>query len=154
MVSCESVELANLIINSSVAGNMISPFPGSTLVTSKGYNGLPAWHSGKESVYQYRRHQKCVFDSWVWKIPWIRKCQHASIILPGKYLTGCLPLGHKASDMTEHTAHKAPHMFLRIYSSDFWVNKQIFLVVVAKNIINFSMGILPKVLHILGIHCL
>ena len=154
VVSCESVELPNLITNSFVAGNMISTSPGSSLVTSKDHNGLPRWQSGEESVYQYRRHQKCVCDSWVRKIPWIRKCQPAAIILPGKYLTGCLPLDHKASDMTEHTAHKAHYRFLTIYSSDFRVNKPILLVLVGKNIINFSMGILPKVLHILGIHSL
>ena len=29
--------------------------------------------SGKESACQCRRHKRCGFDPWVWKIPWRRK---------------------------------------------------------------------------------
>ena len=32
-------------------------------------NRLPKWLSGKESVYQCRRHRRCRFDLWVRKIP-------------------------------------------------------------------------------------
>ena len=31
--------------------------------------GFPGGPSGKEPACQCRRHKRCVFDSWVWKIP-------------------------------------------------------------------------------------
>ena len=40
--------------------------------------GLPRWLSGKESARHCRR---CRFDSWVWKIPWRRKCQPTPVLL-------------------------------------------------------------------------
>ena len=59
--------------------------------------GLPWWFSGKESTCQCRRHR---FDSWVGKIPWIRKWQSTPVSLPGKShkhrtLMGCSPWSHK-----------------------------------------------------------
>ena len=45
---------------------------------------LPGWHSGKESVCQYRRCKRCGFDSWVGKMPWRRKWQPTPVFLPGK----------------------------------------------------------------------
>ena len=33
------------------------------------------WHSGKGSVYQFRRHKSLVFNPWVRKISWRRKWQ-------------------------------------------------------------------------------
>ena len=35
--------------------------------------GFPGSTSGKEPACQYRRHKKCGFNPWVWKIPWRRK---------------------------------------------------------------------------------
>ena len=35
----------------------------------------PRWHSGKESTCPCRRHRRCGFDPFVWKIPWRRKWQ-------------------------------------------------------------------------------
>ena len=41
------------------------------LKISLALQGLPGWHSGKESASQCRR---CGFDPWVRKILWRRKC--------------------------------------------------------------------------------
>ena len=48
------------------------------------------------------------FDPWVGKIPWRRKWQPTSVLLPGKShgqrsLVGYSPEGQKQSDMTEVT---------------------------------------------------
>ena len=48
-------------------------------------DGLPRWHSGKESICQCRRHKRCRFNSWVLTIPCRRKWQPASVFLPGKF---------------------------------------------------------------------
>ena len=66
----------------------------------KEYQGLPVWHSSKESTCQCRRLRRHGFDSWVWKIPWKRKWQPTSVFLPGKShgersLEGYSPWGHK-----------------------------------------------------------
>ena len=44
--------------------------PSSVLDWPKATVGLLWWFSGKEFTCQFRRHR---FDSWVGKIPWIRK---------------------------------------------------------------------------------
>ena len=44
--------------------------------------GLPKWHSGKESNCQCRR---CKFDPWARKIPWNRKWQPISVLLPRQF---------------------------------------------------------------------
>ena len=44
--------------------------------------GLPI--SGKESIYQCRRHGRFGFDPWVRKIPWRKKWQFIPAFLPGK----------------------------------------------------------------------
>ena len=36
-------------------------------------DGLPRWHSGKESACQCRRHRRSLFAPWDEKIPWSRK---------------------------------------------------------------------------------
>ena len=61
--------------------------------------------SGKESAYQFRRHE---FDPWVRKIPWRRKWQLTPVFLPGESqgrgsLVGCHLWGHTESDTTEVT---------------------------------------------------
>jgi len=42
------------------------------------------WHSGKESARQCRRYKRYGFNPWVRKIPWRRKQQPSSVLLPGK----------------------------------------------------------------------
>ena len=46
--------------------------------------GLSRWCSGKESACQCRRLKRHRFDPWIGKIPWRRKWQPASVVLPGK----------------------------------------------------------------------
>ena len=70
--------------------------------------GLLRWCSGKESAYQCRRHKRCGFDPWVWKIPWSSKWQPAPIFLPEKFhgqrsLVGYSLWGRKELDITELT---------------------------------------------------
>ena len=71
-----------------------------------GREGLPRWHSDKESACQCRRHKRRGFNPWVGKIPWRRKWQPAPVPLPGKShgrrsLAGYSPWGCKESDTTE-----------------------------------------------------
>ena len=47
-------------------------------------SGFPGGTSGKESVCQCRRCQRCRFDPWVRNIPWRRKCQLIPVFLPGE----------------------------------------------------------------------
>jgi len=47
-------------------------------------NGLPRWHSDKESACQFRRHKRLGCDPWVGKIPWSRKWQLTPVFLPEK----------------------------------------------------------------------
>ena len=75
--------------------------------------GLPWWLSGKESICQCRRHKRCGFDPWVWKIPWRRKWQPTPVFLPGKChgqrsLEGYSPWGSRVKHelVTEHE-HKS-----------------------------------------------
>ena len=70
--------------------------------------GLLRWLSNKESAYQYKRHKRCGFNSWVRKIPWRRKWQPTPVFSPGKFhgqksLGGYSPWGCKESDMMEHS---------------------------------------------------
>ena len=76
------------------------------LCTSNG-NGLPRWCSGKESACQGRRHKRCGFDPWLWKIPWRRAWQPTPVFLPGescgqRSLAGYSPWITKELDTTEH----------------------------------------------------
>ena len=48
------------------------------------YCGFPRWCSCKESACKCRRCKKHRSDSWVWKIPWMRKWQPPLVFLPGK----------------------------------------------------------------------
>ena len=69
-------------------------------------NGLPRWHSEKESAGQCRGHKRCGFYSWVCKIPWRRKWQATAVFLPGKSqgqrsLASCSSESCKESDTTE-----------------------------------------------------
>ena len=71
-------------------------------------NGLPRWHSGKESACQCRRCKRHRFDPWVGKIPWRRKWQPSPVFLPGKShgqrsLEGYHPWDCKDLDTAEHS---------------------------------------------------
>ena len=46
---------------------------------------FPGGTSGKESAYQCRRCQRCVFSPSVEKIPWSRKWQPTPVFLPGEF---------------------------------------------------------------------
>ena len=68
--------------------------------------GLLSSCSGKESTCQCRTHKRCGFNAWIWKIPWSRKWQLTSVILPGKSngqrsLACYSPWGLKESGRTE-----------------------------------------------------
>ena len=68
--------------------------------------GLPLWLSGLRICLHCRRHRRRSFDSWVGKIPWIRKLQPAPVFLPGeshglRSLSGYSPKGRKELGMTE-----------------------------------------------------
>ena len=42
--------------------------------------GLPRWHSGKESACQCRRCRRPRFHPWVWKVPGEGMATHASVL--------------------------------------------------------------------------
>ena len=73
------------------------------------HQGLPRWHSGKESAWRPG------FDPWAGKIPWRRKWQSTPVLLPGKShgrksLAGYRPWDHKESDTTEQmSTHTHTH---------------------------------------------
>ena len=59
-----------------------------------------------------RRHKRCGFDPWVGKIPWSRKQQPTTILLPGeshgqRSLLNYSPWGLKESDTTEGAQGKS-----------------------------------------------
>ena len=71
-------------------------------------NGLPKWHSGKESSCLRRRRKRWGFNSGVGKILWSRKWQPTPVFVPGKLHgqrspVGYSPGGHKQLDIIEHT---------------------------------------------------
>ena len=51
---------------------------------SKGTEGLPRWHSGKELACQCRRCKRYRFSQWVRNIPWRRKWQPTPVFLLGE----------------------------------------------------------------------
>ena len=68
--------------------------------------GFPGGTSGKESVFQCRRHKRHTFDPGVGKMPWSKKWQPTPVFMPGKFhgqrsLAGYNPRGCRESDMTE-----------------------------------------------------
>ena len=79
------LELSCFFDDTADVGNLISgssAFSKTSLNTTFKYAiGLPRWHSSKDSVFQYRRHE---FNPWVGKIPWRRKWQPTPIFLPGE----------------------------------------------------------------------
>ena len=75
--------------------------------------GFPGGPSRKEPTCQYRKHKRCRFNPWVWKIPWRRAQQQSPVFLPGeshgqRSLVGYGPQGLKQSDVTSDIAHNLP----------------------------------------------
>ena len=69
---------------------------------------FPGGASVKEPACQCRRHKRCGFDPWVWKISWRRAWQPTPVFLSGKFhrqrsLVGYTPWGLKELDKTEVT---------------------------------------------------
>ena len=67
---------------------------------------LPCWLIGERIHLQCRRHRRCKFDPWIWKIPWSWKWQSTPVFLPGephgqRSLVDSSPWISKESDMTE-----------------------------------------------------
>ena len=63
---------------------------------------------GKEPACQCRRHRRCGFDPWVWKITWRRKWQPAPVCLLRKIpwteeAGGLQSVG--SHSLSEHAAH-------------------------------------------------
>ena len=75
--------------------------------------GCPGGVSGNKPTCHCRRHKRCEFYPWVWKIPWRRAWKITPVFLPGvshgqrklgRGWGGAMsPLGHTESDMTEVT---------------------------------------------------
>ena len=68
---------------------------------------FPGDESGKECACQCRWCKRCGFNPWVGMIPWGRKWQPTSVLLPWEFhgqrnLVGYNPQGHQESDTTEH----------------------------------------------------
>ena len=69
---------------------------------------IPGGTSCKQPSPQHRRHKRCSFDPWAWKILWKRAWQPTPVFLPGRFhgersLAGYSPRGCKESDKTEAT---------------------------------------------------
>ena len=69
-----------------------------------------AFQVSKEPTFQWRRHKRHSFDSWIGKIPWRRAWQPTPVFSPGeshgqRNLAGYSPWGHKELEKTEATQH-------------------------------------------------
>ena len=79
------------------------------LVNTAGqFEGLPGWHSGKESTCQCRRCRRGKFDPWVRKTPWSRKWQPTPVFLPGESHGQRSPTGYSPTSWTwlSYWAHR------------------------------------------------
>jgi len=70
--------------------------------------GFPGGARDTEPAFQFRKHKRRGFDSWIRKIPWRRAWKPTPVFLPGeshgqRSLVGNIPLGHKELDLTEVT---------------------------------------------------
>ena len=72
--------------------------------------GIPRWHSGKESTSQYKRCKRGTFNPWVENLPGVRKWQPTLVFLPRKFhgqrTWWATVNGVAESDMTEHTQNQ------------------------------------------------
>ena len=78
----------------------------------------------KKSTSQCRRHKRCGFDPWIWKIPWSQKWQSAPVSLLGKFygqrrLVGYSPWGH-ALMQTHTNTHTHTHTHTKFTRS--WIS--------------------------------
>ena len=81
-------------------------------------NGLPRWHSDKESACQCRRCRRPRFNPWIGKIPCSRKWQPTPAYLPGKShgqrsLAGYSPWVHRQTGLSDF--HFTSYMYIYIY---------------------------------------
>ena len=79
------------------------------LVNTAGqFEGLPGWHSGKESTCQCRRCRRGKFDPWIRKTPWSRKWQPTPVFLPGESHGQRSPTGDSPTSWTwlSYWAHR------------------------------------------------
>ena len=65
---------------------------------------LSQWLSGEKLCLQYRRHRRCGFNPWIWKIPWMRKWKPTSVFLHGeshaqRSLVHYTPRSHKSETL-------------------------------------------------------
>ena len=72
-----------------------------------GSKGFPGVTNGEELTWQYWRHKRHGFDTWIGKIPWRRKWQPNSVFLPGesqgqRSLVGYSTWGCKELGTTKH----------------------------------------------------
>ena len=120
---CSSVVWCGLHV-SGVQGTVLSTMD--WIKISPNLQGLPRWHSDKESACQCRRHKRHGFKPWVRKLPWSRKWQFIPVFLPGKFhgqrsLAGYSPWSHNQSDTTDHTCTQQPLVILiKIWHLD-WI---------------------------------
>ena len=74
---------------------------------------FPGGPSGKEPSCQCRKHKRCGFNPWVWKIPQRRAQQQSPVFLPGeshgqRSLVGYGLQGLKQSDVTSDIVYNLP----------------------------------------------
>ena len=67
-----------------VSGLISWDFQARPPLTPRDFPGFPGGASGKEPASQYRRLKRLRFEPWVGKIPWRRKWQPTSVLLPGE----------------------------------------------------------------------
>ena len=76
--------------------------------------GFPGGTSGKEPIYQYRRHKRQRFNPWIGKIPWRRAQQPTPVSLPGesheqRNLEGYSLSGHSHTRLKQLSMHTHIH---------------------------------------------
>ena len=88
--------------------------------------------SGKESFCQCRRLRRHGFNSWIRKIPWIRKWQLTPVFLQGKSHGERSPVAYNLvhwvaneSDMTKHTQRAHISSFLWVLAPSAWTFRRI-----------------------------
>ena len=100
-------------------------FRNTNYVHIRGSQGFPSSTHDIEPASQSRRHERCSFDPWVWKIPWRRAWQATPVLLPGephgqRSLEGYSPRDHKKSDTTGVTEHTGVRGALIAICIDLW----------------------------------
>ena len=79
---------------------------------------LPWWFSGKESACQCRKHKRCRFDPWVWKISWRRAWQPTPVFFPGESLWMEEPGGLQSIGL-QRVGHNWSNL---LHMNDLWIS--------------------------------